>query len=73
MNIMEAAAIDQKRAFTGLPVLVKGYLRLGGVVGDGAFLDEAFNTTDILIVVQTKGVSDKYVAKYAPDSVSGGV
>jgi putative hemolysin len=72
MNRMPAEAIDQRRAFFKLPVLIKGYLRLGGVVGDGAFLDHDFNTTDVMIVVETRNVDSKYVSRYAPDSVEGG-
>jgi L-ornithine Nalpha-acyltransferase len=72
MNLNPKETLDVRRNFAKLPVLIKGYLRLGGVVGDGAFLDHAFNTTDILIVVQTSQVSEKYVTKYAPDSVMGG-
>jgi putative hemolysin len=72
LDRMDIEEIDEKRTFFKLPVLIKGYLRLGGVIGDGAFLDHDFNTTDILVVVQTDKVSDKYVTKYAPDSVQGG-
>jgi L-ornithine Nalpha-acyltransferase len=73
MERMPAEGIDQRRAFAALPVLVKGYLRLGGLVGDGAFLDHAFNTTDILMIVRTQNIDEKYVTKYAPDSVGGGI
>ncbi len=72
MNLMPKDEIDEKRAFFKLPILVKGYLRLGGVVGDGAFIDHAFNTTDIFIIVQTSNVSDKHLKRYSPDSVAGG-
>ncbi len=71
MDRMQKDDINEKKAFFSLPVLVKGYLRLGGVVGDGAFLDHDFNTTDILVVVRTDEVAGKYVSKYAPDSVQG--
>lgn len=67
MNLMPAESINQKRVFVGLPVLIKGYLRLGGVVGNGAVYDAAFNTTDVSIVVRTTGVDERYLSKYAPD------
>ena len=35
------------------PALIKSYLRIGGFVGDGAFVDHAFNTTDICLVMDT--------------------
>jgi L-ornithine Nalpha-acyltransferase len=72
MNMQPANEINQKREFLRLPPLLKGYLRLGGVVGDGAFIDHNFNTTDILMVVQTSNVGDKYVSKFSPESVRGG-
>jgi putative hemolysin len=47
-----------------LPPLVKGYLRLGGFVGDGAVIDHQFNTTDIAVIVQTDLVTEKYYRHY---------
>ncbi|MEO1641520.1 MAG: GNAT family N-acyltransferase [Pseudomonadota bacterium] len=45
-------AIDRVAAVRQIPALIKGYLRLGGVVGQGAFVDHAFNTTDICLILQ---------------------
>ena len=36
-----------RKALVALPPLIKGYLRLGGFVGDGAVIDRQFNTTDV--------------------------
>ena len=47
-----------------LPPLIKGYLRLGGFVGDGAVIDPQFNTTDVAVVVKTDLVTDKYYRHY---------
>ncbi len=52
--------LNPKRALASLPPLIKGYLRLGGFVGDGAVVDEQFNTTDVCVVVQRDLVPDKY-------------
>lgn len=57
-------AIDPARALMGLPPLIKGYLRLGGFVGDGAVIDPEFNTIDVCIVVKTELVSAKYSRHY---------
>ncbi|MGH7031789.1 MAG: GNAT family N-acetyltransferase, partial [Stellaceae bacterium] len=57
-------AIDRARALIGLPPLIKGYLRLGGFVGDGAVIDREFNTIDVCIVVKTELVSTKYSRHY---------
>jgi L-ornithine Nalpha-acyltransferase len=35
----------------GIPALLKGYLRLGGGVGEGAFHDRAFGCIDLCLVV----------------------
>ncbi len=56
--------LDGRRANGSLPPLIKGYLRLGGYVGDGAVIDHQFNTTDIAIVVKTDQVTDKYYRHY---------
>ncbi|HYH21359.1 MAG TPA: hemolysin-like protein, partial [Azospirillum sp.] len=57
-------AVDAKRALVELPPLIKGYLRLGGFIGDGAVIDHQFNTTDVCIVVKTDLVTDKYAKHY---------
>lgn len=64
MDRMAKADIDQARAQALLPPLIKGYLRLGGFVGDGAVIDRQFNTTDVAIVVKTDLVTDKYYRYY---------
>lgn len=64
MQYLAADEIDPKAAVGALPPLVKGYLRLGGFVGDGAVVDEQFNTTDVCVVVKTDLVTDKYYKHY---------
>lgn len=56
--------IDPALALMGLPPLIKGYLRLGGLVGDGAAIDRDFNTIDVCVVVKTDLVSAKYSRHY---------
>ena len=72
MTLRDPAALNLKTALAGLPPLIKGYLRLGGMVGDGAVLDREFNTTDICIIVETSRITDKYARKFiqAPSSLS---
>lgn len=55
---------NSKRVQAQLPPLIKGYLRLGGFVGDGAVIDRQFNTTDVAVVVKTDLVTDKYYRHY---------
>jgi len=56
--------VDAKRVQAQLPPLIKGYLRLGGFVGDGAVIDRQFNTIDVAVVVKTDLVTDKYYRHY---------
>jgi putative hemolysin len=70
MNLMDAEAIDRKKALAALPPLIKGYLRLGGFVGEGAVVDEQFNTTDVCVIVKTDLVTGKYYRHYTRDQES---
>ncbi len=68
MRRLDPATIDTRRALASLPPLVKGYLRLGGFVGDGAVIDTQFNTTDVAVVVQSDLVTAKYLRHYERDA-----
>jgi putative hemolysin len=58
------AQLDARAVLAALPPLIKGYLRLGGLVGEGAVIDEQFDTTDVCIIVVTDRVTDKYFSHY---------
>ena len=64
MARLPADAVDPRVALALLPPLIKGYLRLGGFVGDGAVVDTEFNTTDVAVIVKTDLVTDKYFRHY---------
>lgn len=64
MNRLPTTEIVAKEAVKFVPPLIKGYLRIGGFVGDGAVVDEQFNTTDVCIVVKTKLITDKYARHF---------
>ena len=64
MDRMPLGAPETRAALNDLPPLIKGYLRLGGFVGDGAVIDAQFNTTDVCIVVKTDLVTEKYAKHY---------
>jgi putative hemolysin len=70
MNLIPPEALDRRAAMAAMPALIKAYLRLGGCVGDGAFIDHAFNTTDVCLVMDTGRMSEKhrafYIRKKAP-------
>ena len=67
MNMMDKDAIDVGQALRELPPLIKGYLRVGAVVGDGAVIDYDFNTIDVNIIVETENVTSKYRNHYTRD------
>lgn len=64
MRRMEETVIDPRAGFTSLPPLVKGYLRLGGFVGEGAVIDTEFNTIDVCMIVKRETISDRYLKHY---------
>lgn len=43
--------LDKRAAMIGMPPLIKAYLRMGGRVGDGAFIDNDFGTIDVCMVL----------------------
>lgn len=67
MNRIPKDSVDQKEALRLLPPLIKGYLRLGACIGDGAVIDHQFGTTDVLIVLPVAEIKTKYVAYFHPN------
>lgn len=59
LDQMPYHALDHKAAMTQMPSLIKAYLRLGGGVGEGAYVDKAFNTTDVCLVLDVSQISEK--------------
>ncbi|MCJ9671018.1 MULTISPECIES: GNAT family N-acetyltransferase [unclassified Neorhizobium] len=68
MDLMPMEDVNTRRALSLLPPLIKGYLRLGAMVGDGAVIDHAFNTTDVLIVLPIASISDRYITHFGADA-----
>ena len=72
MDLMPAEEIDVKKAVRVLPPMIRGYLRLGGWVGDGAVIDYEFNTVDVFVLVEMDKVTDKYFKHYTRElSIDG--
>jgi len=67
MDLLKADEIDQKLALKSVPPLIKAYLRLGGFVGEGAFVDHAFNTTDVCLIMDTEAMSLRHKKKYTKE------
>jgi L-ornithine Nalpha-acyltransferase len=64
MNLIAPEALDRRAAMVAMPALIKAYLRLGGFVGDGAFIDREFNTTDVCLLMDTAAMSDRHKGFY---------
>ncbi|MBU2958896.1 GNAT family N-acyltransferase [Paracoccus sp. 1_MG-2023] len=60
MDLIAPDAIDRREALVAMPALIKAYLRLGGQVGEGAFIDREFNTTDVFLLMDTAAMSAKH-------------
>ena len=68
MNRLPPEKVDAKRALVALPPLIKGYLRLGCYIGEGAVIDEQFNTIDVLIILPVSAINPRYFAHFgAPE------
>lgn len=59
MDLVAEADLDRRAAMVQVPALIKAYLRLGGFVGEGAFVDRAFNTTDVCLILDTARMNDR--------------
>lgn len=64
MDLLAGDQIDRKRAMVAMPQLIKAYLRLGGFVGEGAYIDRSFNTVDVCLVMDTAQMNAKSTARY---------
>ena len=67
MDLLPPDQIDRREAMRQTPALIKAYLRLGGFVGDGAYIDRAFNTIDVCLLMDTARMTDRYRNYYARD------
>jgi putative hemolysin len=70
MNMLPKDAINPRAALKALPPLIKGYLRLGAYIGDGAVIDHQFGTTDVLIILPDEAIKSRYFGHFgAPDEL----
>lgn len=64
MDLVPEEALDARAAMLEVPALIKAYLRLGGFVGEGAFIDHAFNTTDVCLILDTARMNERQARFY---------
>ena len=65
MDLVPPEELDRRQAMIDMPALIKAYLRLGGCVGDGAFIDRKFNTTDVFLILDTEKMSARQKRIYS--------
>ena len=68
MRRLDPDELDPRRALSRLPPLIKGYLRLGGFVGDGAVIDRSSTRRTWRWWCKTDLVTDKYYRHYERQS-----
>jgi len=67
MDLMPGEAINPKAAFSRMPPLIKGYLRLGARIGDGCVIDHEFETVDVFVVLPVSEIQQRYISYYTQE------
>jgi len=65
MNMLAAHAVDEKAARRALPPVLRGYIRSGAVIGNGAVIDRQFNTVDVFVLMPMQVLSARMRQRYA--------
>lgn len=68
MDMLPADQITRAAAMKEIPTLIKAYIRLGGFVGEGAYVDHAFNTVDVCLLMDTSRMVSRYRDFYQRES-----
>jgi L-ornithine Nalpha-acyltransferase len=64
MNRISQDAIEAREGLRSLPPLLKGYVRAGCRIGDGAVIDRQFGTTDVFIYFPLSGIDARYKSRF---------
>lgn len=65
MDVLPPEAVDPRAAMAAMPPLIRAYLRVGGRVGEGAYVDRDFNTIDVCLLMDAARMTDAARAAYA--------
>lgn len=68
LDLVSPEEIDRVAAMAQTPALIKAYLRLGGFIGEGAYIDHHFNTIDVFLLMDTARMSERHKEAYARKS-----
>jgi putative hemolysin len=64
MNRLARSAIDEREGIRSLPPMLKGYVRAGCCIGEGAVIDRQFGTTDVFIYFPLSGIDARYKSRF---------
>jgi L-ornithine Nalpha-acyltransferase len=64
MERLPLGSYDVRAAARSLPPLIKGYLRVGAMIGDGAFIDRQFNTVDVFVLMPVEAIAARYSERF---------
>jgi len=64
MNRLPKEAVDPKEGMRASPPLLKGYLRAGACIGDGAVIDRQFSTIDVFIYFPLSNTDARYRSRF---------
>lgn len=68
MDRLPAGTYDARKAARTLPPLLKGYVRLGCFIGEGAVIDHQFNTTDVFVLMPVSNIKSRYFSRFGTPS-----
>lgn len=72
MDLVPEDRIETARALRVVPSLIKAYLRLGGKVGEGAYVDHRFRTIDVCVIMDTRRMVERYREFYTRNATETG-
>ena len=68
MDLVDVREVDRVEATKQIPSLIKAYLRIGGFVGKDAYIDWAFNTIDVCMVLDLERANLKRLSVYKKEN-----
>ncbi|HKQ44653.1 MAG TPA: GNAT family N-acyltransferase [Rhizomicrobium sp.] len=64
MNRLAKDQVDARDGLRSMPPLLKGYVRAGCCIGEGAVVDRQFGTTDVFIYFPVSGLDPRYKSRF---------
>ena len=68
MNILPPDAINERAALRAMPPVLRGYVRTGCMIGNGAVIDHQFQTVDVFVLMPLTSIEGRYMARYGQNT-----